>query len=330
MNIAIIGAGGIAGAHNSAYVNMQNVKVVAVVDIRIEKAMEIAKPHGARVYTSVDDMLKNEKPDMMDVCVPSFLHEEMVVKAAKNKIHVLCEKPMTLDLESAKRMQAAAEKNNVFLMIAHVIRFWPEYMYLKKVYDNKTYGELRHASFSRLSQKSGWSWENWMNDKEKSGLAPLDLHIHDADFIFYLLGKPMAVRSYGMEDEKVISYISTQYIYNDVLVTAEGGWHTAPYPFDMAFRVVFEEAILEFKGGRLMLYPVVGEVQLIDLGDKMKISNINLTSSDGYYNEIKYFIECIESNNPPQVVSPAESVECLDMVLKELQSFKTGQTISLT
>lgn len=330
MNIAIIGAGGIAGVHSSAYESIDDVKVIAVVDIRRENAENIAKPHGARVYTNVDEMLENEEIHMADVCVPTFLHEEMAIKALNKKIHVLCEKPVALTLESAKRMQEAAEKNNVFLMIAHVIRFWPEYMYLKEIHDNRTYGDLKQASFSRLCQRPDWSWENWLHVPGRSGRAPLDFHIHDADFIYYLLGRPEAVRSMGKEEGGTISYISTQYFYKDLLITAEGGWYSSALPFDMCYRAVFEKAILDFRGGKLMLYPTEGEARVIDLKeDKKEVSKINITSAIGYYNEIIHFLGCIKENKPPQIIPIKESVDCLNMVLKEVESSRTGELIRL-
>ncbi len=81
--VAIIGAGGIGGAHSAAYQALPETRVTAVVDIRPEQAQKIAAVHGAKAYFSVDDFLKHEKSDMADICVPTFLHPEMAIACAK-------------------------------------------------------------------------------------------------------------------------------------------------------------------------------------------------------------------------------------------------------
>jgi predicted dehydrogenase len=330
IKVALIGAGGMGGVHSEVYKSITNARITAVVDIRCEKAQKLAEAHDASVYVSMDEMLVNEKPDMVDICTPTYLHAGLAVKAMEAGVHVLCEKPVALDLKSAREMKEASTRNKVFFMVAHVIRFWPEYVFLKKLYDEKAYGRLKQASFSRVGGAPLWSWENWIFCNEKSGRVPLDLHIHDADFIMYLFGLPDAVSSYGTEKDNIISYISTRYIYDDMVVDAEGCWYWASLPFSMTFRAFFEKAALEYRDSKLMLYPVDGEPRLIRLGDEKNIdAGINVTAVIGYYNEIRYFIDCLNNNTKPEVITPQNTIDCLDMVLKETQSSKTGKTIFL-
>ena len=330
LTVAIIGAGGMGQCHGNSYNSVEGVKVVAVVDIRMEKAEELAQKHGARAYSSIDELLLNEHPDFVDVCTPTYLHAEMVIKAANKKIHVLCEKPITINASTAREMIDECDKNGVFLMTAHVIRFWPEYVYLKKIYDDKTFGELKEAFFSRISARPAWSWEDWMAVAEKSGRAPLDLHIHDADYIYYIFGKPDAVKAVGKEEGNSISYIITNYLYKDKVVTAEGAWYEAPIPFSMTFRAVFERAAMEYKDGKLMVYTMNKEPQQITLSsDISKESGINLPATDAYVSEIQYFVDCVRMGTPPEVITPEGTFECLEMVLSEVKSARNGETISL-
>jgi hypothetical protein len=94
---------------------------------------------------------------------------------------------------------------------------------------------------------------------ERSGLAPFDLHIHDADFIFYLLGKPQSVRSAWVSEpgQPEYSYVRTEYRYEGLgPIGSEGGWFPARVPFLASYRVVFEHAVLEYRSdGKLMCYP---------------------------------------------------------------------------
>jgi predicted dehydrogenase len=339
LKIAIVGAGGIGKFHSTVYTLLPDVKVIAVADIRAEHAAEAAKAHSALVYSSLDQMLAAEKPDIVDICTPTYLHVEMALKCMKKGINVLCEKPLALDLKSALSVANMADKKKVHFMAAQVIRFWDEYVYLRKAFQEKTYGSLKQLSFTRTGQAPLWSWENWFLDVHKSGKAPFDLHIHDADFIYFMLGKPQTVRSVWLDepDNPKISAIRTEYDYSgtagfpEIPVLAEGGWYPSPLPFRATFRAIFEEAILDYASdSKLMCYPSKGESHAIDLGQPIVVSSsINIDSVRPYYNEIRYFVDCVDKNTPPQVVTPQESCESLRMVLKEIQSAKTGKRVKV-
>jgi len=243
---------------------------------------------------------------------------------------VLSEKPMALDLKKAREMLKTAEENGIQLMVAQVLRFWPEYVYLKKLYEEGTYGKLRQARFTRISERPRWSWENWMMDKRKSGLCPLDLHIHDADFILHAFGKPKKVKSFGMEEGEIISYISANYLYDGMIIQAESAWYDSPIPFSMSYRVAFDRAVLEFADNKLILYPLKGEQEEVKLESLKEMdTGINISSVEGYYAEIKYFLDCIRNNEKPQISSPESTLESIELVLRELESVQTGKTIGL-
>ena len=114
---------------------------------------------------------------MVDVCLPTDLHAEVTVAALEAGKHVLCEKPMALTVAECDRMVAAAKASGRFLMIAHCIRFWPEYIALKEIVDSGQYGKVTSALFRRISGLPKWS--EWFPNPQRSGGAILDLHIHD-------------------------------------------------------------------------------------------------------------------------------------------------------
>jgi UDP-N-acetylglucosamine 3-dehydrogenase len=72
--------------------------------------------------------LDDPRIEAVDLCVPNHLHRALAVRALEAGKHVLCEKPIALSLEDADAMLAAADRNGRFLMIGHVLRFWPEYV----------------------------------------------------------------------------------------------------------------------------------------------------------------------------------------------------------
>jgi len=330
MRMALVGLGGIGNVHLNVYESMPDVEIVAVVDVDVERAAAKLKNKSIKIYNCIDDMLMNENIDFVDICSPTYLHEEQAVKAMNKGVHVLCEKPIALTNESADNMIKAAKDNGVIFMIAHVIRFWPHYEYLKKCYDERVFGKLYTASFSRIGEIPRWTYGNWWMDEKRSGRAPLDLHIHDVDFTLYLLGKPNYITGKVCEDYENITYISTCYEYDDCFVNIEGGMFRAPYPFEMSYRAVFEKAVLEFRNDKLMVYEDGKKPEEIKFGDKQNIeSGINITATNGYEKEIKYFIECVKAGKSPEITTPESSAESLLMVKKTLESAKLGQKVKI-
>lgn len=329
VKVALVGAGGMGSVHSTVYSGISDVKVTAVADVCRDRAEKAAYAHGAAVYASIDELLEKERPDLVDLCTPTYLHSGMAVKALTGKAHVLCEKPMALNTEDGEKMLKAARENGRYLMVGQVIRFWPEYVYLKQIYDKGTYGKLNQILFSRIGQRPKWSWENWMMYMEKSGRAPLDLHIHDTDFILHMLGKPKAVYSSIAEKDNTISYILTQYVYDTIVAVAEGAWYDQAFPFSMTFRAAFDRAILEFRDNKLAVYPEEGEPRTVSANDieKAAATGINISSVGAYENEIRYFIRCIRNGVPPETASPESTVECLNIALKEVESARTGKIV---
>ena len=333
VKIAIVGAGFMGKMHGNVYANLPDMaKLVAVVDSSPAKAEEIAKSHNAKVTANLDDVL--DDVDMVDVTLPTYLHCKFTVAAANAGKHVLCEKPIALNLKDADKMLAAVKKNKVKFMVAHCIRFWPEYMVLKRIYDEKKYGRLISIWMARVSTAPVWAWNNWLMQKGKSGSAITDLHIHDTDFALYLLGKPESVYSRGTKNKTGWVHIWTSYNYRNVAAIAEVGWDfPGKFPFNMTFRANFENGTVEFglqPQYKMVLYQGGNEAVPIDV-PQPKVSNVeaggNISSLGGYFNEIQYFLECLSRDKYPKVVTPQDARTSLQIVLAEKKSAETGKIV---
>ena len=187
LKVGMAGIGGISGAHIPAWESMADTELIALCDIRPECLEKYPDKH---LYTDFEEMLDAEQLDILDICLPTYLHADFAVRAMERGIHVICEKPVSLNAEDVERLYGTARRNNVKFMVAQVLRFWPEYMLLKEIYDSGKYGRLLAGSMSRLGSIPKWSWDGWMRDEKRSGLVPYDLHIHDLDFMVYAFGNP--------------------------------------------------------------------------------------------------------------------------------------------
>ncbi|MBO5857039.1 MAG: Gfo/Idh/MocA family oxidoreductase [Clostridia bacterium] len=190
LKVAVVGVGGISGAHIPAWEDIKEVELVALCDIRQERLDQYPKK---RHYHDFKEMLEKEEIDILDICLPTYLHADYAIMAMEKGINVICEKPISLKEEDVERVYSTSKKNNVKFMIAQVLRFWPEYELLKEIFDTQKYGKLLSGTMTRLGCYPKWSWDGWMMDEKRSGLTPFDLHIHDLDFMVYAFGAPKKV-----------------------------------------------------------------------------------------------------------------------------------------
>ena len=312
LKVGVVGVGGISAAHIASWNKMEDAQIVALCDIRPERM----EPHPyARHYLSFDEMLEKEPLDILDICLPTYLHVEFALKALEKGIHVLCEKPISLHAEDVARVYETAENHGVRFMVAQVLRFWPEYELVKRFYDEGTYGKLLSGSMTRLGSRPRWSWDGWMTDEPRSGLVPFDLHVHDLDFMVYAFGAPKAAARFRSKRPDQ-DYLSAVYTFDGFSIVSEAAWYAPPYPFTAQFRFQFENAVVVHEGG-LKIYTLDGKV--LDFANEATgdTGEINLPKSDAYFNEIRYFADCVKRGEAPDKVKPEE----LETVITNLCGF---------
>ncbi len=313
LRVGLVGIGGISGAHIPAWEALEGVELVALCDVR---SGQMDKYHDKHKYVDFDEMLEKENLDILDICLPTYLHADYAIKAMEKGIHVLCEKPISLKEEDVKRVYDTMQRMHVNFMVAQVLRFWPEYVLVKELYDSRKYGKLLSGFMRRLGSKPGWSWDGWMLDEDRSGLVPFDLHIHDLDFMVYAFGVPEKVKSNSVKRLEQ-DFINAVYEYPDFFVETESSWYGCPFPFTAGFRFVFEDAIITYESEKCVIYENNGTV--IDLTKEAKgdTGNINLPKSNAYGEEISYFVDCIQKGEPATKVKP-EELEAVVRILKNL------------
>ncbi|MFO0909642.1 MAG: Gfo/Idh/MocA family oxidoreductase [Isosphaeraceae bacterium] len=276
---------------------------------------------GLTVFSDLGELLASKTVDALSITLPTFLHADTTIRALEAGVHVLCEKPMALDVAQCDRMVAAARANNRVLQIGHCIRFWPEYVVTRALVNSGQYGRVIGASFRRFSATPGWSPDNWFADEQRSGGQPLDLHIHDTDYIHYLFGMPSAVASTGDES---LSYISTQYYYPDGKgVVAESTWRMAPsFGFEMSFVIALEKATIVYDCTRTPAFKVCPS--------EGEAFTPEIPSGDGYSREIEHFAQAVAGKAVEPVVTPEQSRETIRLVLAEKESARKQTRVSLS
>jgi predicted dehydrogenase len=263
--------------------------------------------------------------DVVDICLPTYLHAENAVKAMEKGRDVFIEKPVCMKLEEAERLLEVQRRTGSKVQVGQVIRFWTEYVYLKELIDSNKYGKITSAVFKRVSPRPGWAWDNWINEENRSGSAALDLHVHDVDYVRYILGEPDTIKSSVVKTGENSEHIFSIYKYGDISVLLEGGWdYPENFPFEMEYRVRFEQATAVFstvESPSLKIYKVNGETEVPEFKEEITASGDsggNISSLGGYYNELRYFVDCLVNGKDIKVASLEEAVKSLKLILREI------------
>jgi predicted dehydrogenase len=329
--------GGMGHMHFGVYADIRDAEVVALADIQEERlqpgesteeinvgggSAEI-DPERHKLYTDPDELIADDEVELVDICLPTFLHADYAIRALEAGKNVLCEKPMAMNADECRRMIAAADSAEGQLMIAQCIRFWPEYAYLKETVESDRLGRLMAVDLWRGGPMPDWSWEGWLKDAERSGGAILDLHVHDVDFVHFLLGRPMGVYSTGaVGTSGGYDIVNTLYRYEDHLSVHTGAAMGLPPAagFEMKYSAAFEKGVLTFTSTQspgLTEFTQAGSV------------HPDVSETDGYHEEIKYFVECIDKGEMAASCTPESSAFSIELTEAEIESIETGEMVSL-
>ena len=321
LKVGLIGCGFMGAMHANCYKDIEGVELTAFADIRKEKADALAADTNATIYGDGKELIADADVDIIDICLPTYLHAEYAMAAMDRVKYVFVEKPVALTAEEGRAMIEKAEKTGCRVQVGQVIRFWDEYVELKKIVESGVYGKVVNANLRRLSPRPTWGWKNWLLDVSLSGGAGQDLHIHDVDYVLSLFGEPKSFYSVKNVNGECNSYVNTIMQYDDFAVGVEGTWDLpASYPFTATFRVVFEKAVVENANG-LKLYTDngVSEIKIEKkelLGEAYKGGNVS--DLGGYYNELVYFCEKARKGEPIEKATLFNGVSSLEFLLKEL------------
>ena len=329
--VAIVGAGFMGKTHLAAYQSMGNAKVVAVCDVNEKQGRALAEEGGCPWYADGEEMLSQAVIDVVDICLPTFLHEEYALLAAKHKKHIICEKPVSLNLASLDRMLGAAREAGVQFAVGQAIRFWPEYVKAKELYDAGAFGTVKYARASRLSEHPAWS--EWYRRPENSGGGLFDLHLHDIYYLCYLFGRVRKVYAVGQKnDVGCWNHVATSLTFENGVCAAAESVIEMPkgFPFTMELNVVGDLRGLSYRmRASANLEDVASAVRELWLYGEGQAERIDVDPFDAYQKELEHFIDHIDAGTPITTITPADIRQVLQVILAIQTSLETGTTVYL-
>lgn len=327
LKVAIVGAGTMGRVHSHAYKNVEGAQVVAICDIREEKASQLAAAHQAKIYIDFDTMLENEEIDMIDLCIPTYMHKDFALKAISYDKHVFCEKPIALKLEDAKVMIEAAKEKEVKFTVGHVVRYFPSYANAVDTVKSGRIGTPKLIRTARTGAFPSWCWEDWYSNYELSGGVLLDLVIHDFDWIRCHFGdvervyaKSLSAKGVDRQDHCLV----TLRLKNGAIVHVEGSW---AYPegsiFGTTFEIIGTEGQIEFdsRDSSPIKKHLCHEAQ-----GKVLLESPLFADEEPYRAEIQAFVDCILNNTKP-MVSGEDALKALEISIAAIESSNTGKAV---
>lgn len=316
IKIGLVGIGGMGTVHYNNYLHIEDCKVTAVVG-QSEADYEKAGLWKLPIYESIEEMAAKEELTVIDICTPTYMHREHAMTALSLDKHVICEKPLALNIEDARKIFSLAKEKKKQVFVGQVLRFYKENLILKELVESGQYGKVLDVQMERLSACPRWAQGGWLFDREKSGHLPFDLHIHDLDLMVSIFGKPesFTYKGCGNKGRGYREHYRFNYNYKDFNVSAEAAWFNADIPFTAGWRVYFENAVLFNKSGTLTAYTTQGEPKVFDIEDRIKIpTGINLPPTGVFLEELKHFTDCIKGNRPSELITEEQILQVMDIL----------------
>ena len=302
LKVGLIGCGFMGTMHANCYRALPGVELAAVADVRRECAEELARGTEAVIYADGMDLIREADVDVIDICLPTYLHAKYALAAMERVGYVFIEKPVSLTVEESRELIEKQKKTGCRVQVGQVIRFWDEYVALREIIKDGRLGRVKSANFRRLSPSPDWGWNNWLHDVAFSGGAAQDLHVHDVDYVLSVFGAPKKIYSLKNRIGEENSYINTLMEYDGFPVSVEGTWDLpASFPFTASFRVVFEGGVVELGGGSFTLYTDAGREEIKIEKKELALSggpSGNISDLGGYSNELLYFTERAAAGEP--------------------------------
>ncbi len=194
LRTVIAGCGNIFPMHAIPVMKNPDTALIAVCDVKPERAQSAAERFQCKAYTDFEMMLQREKPDVVHICTPHYLHAPLACAALAHGCHVLTEKPMAIDQKDARKMLDAARENDRTLGVIFQNRYNAGSQLIRRCIDSGELGEIRAARMLLTWDRSPeyYSRSDWKGtwDKEGGGVI-IDQAIHTMDLMRWFIGRPV-------------------------------------------------------------------------------------------------------------------------------------------
>ncbi|MDX7951347.1 Gfo/Idh/MocA family oxidoreductase [Lichenihabitans sp. Uapishka_5] len=330
--VAVIGAGFMGSMHASIFARIRGCELAAIVDPNTTLAKSVAdRLGGCAVYASHEDLLENERLDLLSICTPDNLHLGPALAAAAKGVNLFIEKPIASSLDEAHAIVAACEKAGTKLGIGYLLRFDPRYAHAKELIASGRTGLPIHLYARRNSARTE-------GPKRYAGKLPLALHVtvHDVDMALWLLEGQRPVTVYAQQTDRLLGSIGTQdsiaaivRFSDGTVVNFESSWALpsgARHMIDARLEYIGTDASFEVQCGDSGLY-------LADADRSQEVDTQHWPTIGGHVEgdlkrELEGVLDWLDGGAAP-VASGREAIASLELTLAMIRSAESGEVVRL-
>lgn len=312
-NVGVIGVGSMGYNHVRIYSELENANLLAISDMVRGTLDKVSKEFNTVGYVDYDNILQIDDIELVNICVPTVFHHDVVMRAIEAGKNVLVEKPIASKLNEAEEMIKAAEDAGVTLATGHVERFNPAVRVAKKLIDEGAIGEVVTANSKRLGP---------FPPRIRDVGVAIDLAIHDIDIFNYLFNSrantvfanmSSKLKNCEFEDH---AEIMTKYD-SGVLSILETNWLT-PY----------KKRQLNITGIDGIISVDYGNQTVTLFKENNQVEDIKVENKEPLKEELRSFVDCVQNNTPPEV-SGKDGYEALRIVDAAMTSSKDKRLVYL-
>jgi myo-inositol 2-dehydrogenase/D-chiro-inositol 1-dehydrogenase len=275
---------------------------------------------------TLDDLLA--RYEIIDICTPTFTHRDLILSAVAAGRPVICEKPLARTVDEARHVVEAAEAAKVFLLPAHVVRFFPAYAAMADAVRSGAIGEPAVLRFTRAATYPTWS--PWFADATQSGGILVDQMIHDLDLARLVAGEVTRVHAQARGVLAPPAPAGSVAVATAVLTHASGAishvhgeWGVPGTPFRTTFRIAGSGGILEHDSVAASTFRVAAQPR-----EGAGIPGPDGLAENPYLTELREFAEVITSGRPGRVTAE-DGLAAVRIAAAAAESAATGRAIAL-
>ena len=334
MKVAVIGCGNISKMHFIALSENPDTEIIAVADIKKDRADAAASEYGAKAYYSIDELLENEAPDAIHICTPHYLHTAMAAKALAKGIHVLTEKPCSATLEEVDALRKAQTLSGKQVGICFQNRYNGCVRCAKDILDSGSMGAVKAIrAFVTWSRDEDYYSDDWHGTLEKEcGGVLINQAIHTVDLVQYFGGKCKSLVANTSNDHlKGIIEVEDN---ASVRMELENGviamlYATTAYAenSDVIVEILTEKGKLRLEGERLYAFDEKGNIAKIECGSDVVYHGESYWGS-GHSALIDDFYDCLK-NNKKFEIDAFEGGHAAKIVAASYKSAASGESIAV-
>lgn len=340
VRVGLIGSQFISGIHAESLKYVSDAEILSVASPTEEHVKDFAQQHDIPNYfTDYKKMLEMDEIDMIVLGLPNYLHAQATVDAAKAGKHVVCEKPLCMNLREADLMIETCKQEGVKLMYAEELCFAPKYVRLKQLVDE---GALGDVYLVKQSEKHDGPHAPWFWDVQKSGGGvALDMGCHAFEFFRWILGKP-EVESVYADMGTYVHSDKTQGDDNSILIVkfaggatglAEESWIKKGGMDDRA-EVYGSEGVAYanlLMGNSILTYSDTGYGYAVEKAASTKGWSFTMYEESwnyGFPQEMEHFVDCVKNDKEP-LETGEDGRKALEMIFAAYESARTGKRVPI-